>query len=65
VNRQPVALRLDSGDVASLANHVRGGADDIADEHLTGRPSRVHTRVDAALDRVLEGLCGDRLVRRR
>ena len=39
VNRQPVALRLDAGDVAGLAGHVRGGADDIAEEHLTGRRS--------------------------
>ncbi len=63
VDRQPVAARLDPGEVAGLAGEVRVGADDVAEEHLTER--MVQARVGAAFDRVLEGLRGDRLVRGR
>src|SRR6185312_16953419 len=49
-----------SGDVGRIAGHIGARADDVVE--LAGRWA-LHPRVESALDRVLERLSGDWLVR--
>src|SRR5262249_52248449 len=64
LDRQGVAARRNPGDVGGVSPVERLRADDVADQPERGS-RRTELRRQRALDRVLEGRGGYRLVRRR